>query len=420
MNPESAGARTRRCLEGIAAGNAGINAFLHVLAESAVAEAEASDRRRQENCLIGPLDGVIVALKDNMDLAGLPTSGGIGHYRAQPAQADAAVVAQLKAAGAVIIGKTHMQEAALGASGENPWLGRCNNPLREGYSPGGSSSGSAAAVAAGWCELGMGSDTMGSVRIPAAYCGVAGFIPSRGSLSIKGVMPLAPSLDQVGWIAASAPLLTHAWQVIRGASPPTRAHADLQGMRIGIATDFPAPLDSGPLRDMMGHARAVAQGAGAALVDVSLSTLDLARIRRDAFVLCEMEGAAVHRSGLAADPEGFSAGLRKMFAYGARLDEQGAQKVRHGVDAAAQTLRRLMQGVDAWLLPTTSGAAFAHGTRPPETQADFTVLANIAGLPSASIPFGVDANGMPLGLQILAPHGADARVLEMAEVLTAR
>jgi aspartyl-tRNA(Asn)/glutamyl-tRNA(Gln) amidotransferase subunit A len=417
--PDSAIARTQRCLDGIAARNAEVNAFLHVLQEGALVQAEASDHRRKADRLIGPLDGVIVALKDNMDLAGWPTSGGIGHYRASVAQADATVVAQLKAAGAVIIGKTHMQEAALGASGENPWFGRCNNPLREGYSPGGSSSGSAAAVAAGWCELGLGSDTMGSVRIPAAYCGVAGFIPSRGSLSLEGVMPLAPSLDQVGWIAASTHLLASAWQALGGASPRISTRADLQGLRIGIATDFPAMSDSGPMRDLMERARTAAQGAGAALVDISLSSLDLARIRRDAFVLCEMEGAAVHRAGLAADPEGFSAGLRKMFTYGARQGPESAAKVHESLRAATVALRELMRGADALLLPTTADAAFAHGTRPPETQADFTTLANIAGLPAASIPFGADVAGMPLGLQILAPHGEDARVLQIAALLAA-
>ncbi len=420
MIPESAIARTQRCLDGIAARNAEVNAFLQVLQEGALVQAEASDHRRKTDRLIGPLDGVIVALKDNMDLAGRPTSGGIGHYRASVAQTDAAVVAQLKAAGAVIIGKTHMQEAALGASGENPWFGRCNNPLREGYSPGGSSSGSAAAVAAGWCELAMGSDTMGSVRIPAAYCGMAGFIPSRGSLPLEGVMPLAPSLDQVGWIAASTPLLGSAWQALGGAPPRIGARAGLQGLRIGIATGFPAVPDSGPMQDLMERARAAAQGAGAALVEVSLSTLALTQIRRDAFLLCEIEGAAVHRVGLAADPEGFSAGLRKMFAYGARQDAQSALKVRDNLHGAANALRELMQGTDAWLIPTTAGAAFAHGTGAPETQADFTVLANIGGLPAASIPFGTDAAGMPLGLQILAPPGADARVLQIAGVLAAR
>ena len=268
MIPESAIARTQRCLDGIAARNAEVNAFLQVLQEGALVQAEASDHRRKTDRLIGPLDGVIVALKDNMDLAGRPTSGGIGHYRASVAQADAAVVAQLKAAGAVIIGKTHMQEAALGASGENPWFGRCNNPLREGYSPGGSSSGSAAAVAAGWCELAMGSDTMGSVRIPAAYCGMAGFIASRGSLSLEGVMPLAPSLDQVGWIAASTPLLASAWQALGGAPPRIGARADLQGLRIGIATGFPAVPDSGPMQDLMERARAAAQGAAGAFVAI--------------------------------------------------------------------------------------------------------------------------------------------------------
>ena len=131
----------------------------------------------------------------------MPTTGGIAHYRDNVARDDAFVVRRLRDAGAVILGKLNMHEAALGATGDNPWFGRCENPHRPGYTPGGSSSGSGAAVAAGLAAAALGTDTLGSVRVPASYCGTAGFKPTYGLVSTRGVMPLSWTLDHVGFLA---------------------------------------------------------------------------------------------------------------------------------------------------------------------------------------------------------------------------
>ncbi|HEX6156255.1 MAG TPA: amidase, partial [Burkholderiales bacterium] len=140
-----------------------------------------------------------LAVKDNIDVAGLPTTAGLQAWRNRIAQHDAPVVSTLKKRGAVIVGKTLMDEAAFGALGDNPWYGRVHNPARHGYTAGGSSAGSAAAVASGEADLALGTDTLGSVRIPASYCGVVGYVPGAGRIDMTGVTPLAPSFDRVGF-----------------------------------------------------------------------------------------------------------------------------------------------------------------------------------------------------------------------------
>ncbi len=408
-------------LASIAARDEALRAFVQVMPDAARTAAMAADQRRKAGASLGALDGIPVAIKDNIDIAGLPTAGGIEHYRHAIAQRDAAVVQQLKAAGAVIVGKTNLHEAALGATTDNPWFGRCDNPRRAGYTPGGSSGGSAAAVAAGMCTLALGTDTAGSVRIPASYCGVAGFKPSRGAISLDGVMPLSPSLDHVGLLAVSAAQIASAWSVFAPAALPQQTDASsvslprgAAGLRLGIVRDIPDALASADLAALMASAAERARDAGFAVSGVSLTGLSRSSIRRDAFVLCEIEGAAVHAQAVAANPSGFSPALRAMLAYGARQTKEREAEVRARLHAAAAQVRALLDGIDALLLPATPQAAFAHGTRVPGTQADFCALANMAGLPAISIPWGVDHAGMPLGLQIIGAAGKDALVIEIA------
>ena len=165
---------TRAFLARIEARDGALRAFIRVMRDEALAAARASDERRRAGAGKGTLDGIPLAIKDNIDVAGVPTSGGIRHYRDGIAGEDAFVTRRLRDAGAVILGKLNMHEAALGATGDNPWFGRCENPHRAGYTPGGSSSGSGAAVAAGLAAAALGTDTLGSVRVPASYCGTRG------------------------------------------------------------------------------------------------------------------------------------------------------------------------------------------------------------------------------------------------------
>ncbi len=381
--------------------------------EDALAAAAASDARLAAGASLGPLDGLAVAVKDNIDMAGLPTTAGIAHYRGAVAAADAPLVARLKACGAVIVGKTNLHEAALGATSDNPWFGRCENPRRAGYTPGGSSGGSAAAVAAGLCSLAVGTDTMGSVRIPAAYCGVAGFKPTRGALSTGGVVPLCPFLDHVGLLAPSAGEVARAWHGLAGADPGHTA-LGFKGRRIGTLPNLLGVEPADGVAAMLREALACLRDAGAALVEAHLPGWDTPRLRRDAFTLCEIDGAAFHQPALERDPAGFSAEMREWFAYGAKQDAQARAAIAERLIQAAQLAGDLLGGFDLLVLPTCPQAAFAHGTPAPLNQADFTVLANIAGAPAVSIPWGTDPAGMPLGLQLVGRPGSDDNVLRMA------
>ena len=187
----------------IAARDPVIRAFTHVDAEGARAAALASEHRWRAERPLSALDGVPVAVKDNIAVAGLPLTAGMEHRRGLFASADAEVVARLRAAGAVIIGMTNMHEAALGSTTDNRFYGRTDNPAAPGHTPGGSSGGTAAAVTAGFVPLGIGTDTLGSVRLPAAYCGVAALKPTPGLLPKAGLIDLSWSLDTIGPIAAS-------------------------------------------------------------------------------------------------------------------------------------------------------------------------------------------------------------------------
>jgi len=419
-------ARTTQALVRIDERDARLHAFIHVMREEALAAAAASDQRLAQGTPGGPLDGCLVAVKDNIDIGGLPTSGGIAHYRNAVAASDAPVVAQLRRQGAILIGKTNLHEAALGATTDNPWFGRCENPLRAGYTPGGSSGGSAAAVAAGFCDLALGSDSMGSVRIPAAYCGVAGFKPSRGALSLGGVMPLSPALDHLGLLAPTVSDVSRAWHALQGEGEMQTA-LGFKGRRIGMLPGLLGVEAVDGVERMMDQAFACLRDAGAILVEASLPW-DAAAIRRDAFLLCEVEGEALHREALARDPEGFSPPLRKLLAYGARQEAATVADTRKRLSAAADTLHNCLQGLDLLVLPTCPQAAFAHGAPVPLNQADFTVPANLAGAPALSLPWGVDAAGLhqgreaaglPLGLQLIARPGMDALLLRLGSLLEA-
>lgn len=413
--PGDSESRTARALSRIAAVNRQLHAFIRTTDEEALAAARASDHGLDHGVLRSPLDGRLVAVKDNIDIAGYATTGGIAHYRENVAQADAAIVARLKAVGAVIVGKTNLHEAALGATSDNPWFGRCENPRLPGHTTGGSSGGSAAAVAAGLCDLALGTDTMGSVRIPAAYCGVAGFKPTRGDLSLAGVMPLAPTLDHLGLIAPTVADIAPAWRALRG-DEESQTALGFKGRRIGLFPDLLGVEVADGVGQMMRQATTILRDAGALLVESRLQW-DAAAARRDAFLLCELEGAAVHADAFARDPEGFSAALRKLLAYGARQDGAAVAELRTRIAAYADTLHNHLQSLDLLVLPTCPQGAFVHGAPPPVNQADFTVLANLAGAPALSLPWMSMAQGSLLGLQLIARPGMDALLLRLGTLM---
>ena len=198
-------------LAAIERGNEQLNCYLSVDAEGALQAAAASDSRYRAGNPLGPLDGLCLGVKDNIAVAGMSLTAGMQCRRGEVAAEDAPVVAKLRAAGMVILGKLNMDEAALGTGGRNPHFGHCLNPWRRGHTPGGSSSGSGSACAAGLASITLGTDTMGSVRLPAALCGLYGLKPSNKTLSLEGVVPVSQDLDTIGILARSADDIALLW-----------------------------------------------------------------------------------------------------------------------------------------------------------------------------------------------------------------
>ena len=409
----------------IAAENPALCAFITVDAAGARAAAVASDARRARG-VAGALEGIPVAVKDNIDVAGLPTTDGTAFYVGRIATRDAGVVARLRAAGAVVIGKLNMDEGALGATSDNPFWGRCQNPAAPGHTPGGSSGGSAAAVAAGLVALTLGTDTMGSVRIPAAYCGVWGLKPTRGLIGTSGLRTLSWTLDCIGPIAGSGDDLALALKVLAGpdlgdpwsvdvplVTPPP---VSLAGLVLGL----PAP-------DVT--CEPAVRSAFAALCDrlvaqrVSLRPAPVAgwspgRLRRAGLLVAEAEAGHLIGADLDAGGSGFSDSFRAMVAFGRNARGSKVAGAYHQIALMGPAVRAALTGVDALLMPTAPQRAFRHGAPVPVDQADFTALANAAGLPAVSFPLPVPDGGPPLAAQLVGPAFSDARLIAMAQALS--
>lgn len=419
-------ALTRACLDRIDGPGRALNAFITVCAEAALREAEAAATRARANARRGPLDGVPVALKDNIDVAGVATSNGFGGPPWHVPTQDATITRRLRAAGAVILGKLNMHEAALGATTDNAHHGKCHNPHRIGHSPGGSSGGSGAAVAAGLCAAALGTDTGGSVRIPAAYCGVVGFKPSFGLISTRGVMPLSRRLDHAGPLARSVADCALMLAALAGfdpdcpesrhhpAPPPLPAASRLEGVHLAVPDNFATEATEPAVLDAFTRALATLRALGAHIDTVHLPDYDPLRARRACFLRVEAEAAFIHADLYRREPERFSAELRACLDYGAAMPATrlvGADRV---IDTAAFALTQCLGEYDAIITPAAPQAAPAFGDRPPDNAGTFCVLANFAGAPSISVPMGGDAQALPLGLLITAAPGADATALRIA------
>ncbi len=413
--------------------NPGLNAIVCANDPDAAAAAAASADRWRAGTPLSVLDGAPMVVKANLAVKGLPHTAAIAAFKDDVADHDSAAVERLRAAGAVIVGVANMHEAALGATTTSPLYGPAHNPLRPGFTPGGSSGGSAAAVAAGLAAGALGSDTLGSVRLPSAYCGVAGFKPSFGRVSRYGMRLLSFTLDHVGVHARYARDLLPLMAALAGrdgrdpfttglarmAANPAGAATDLRGLRLGALAITPCmnvtPGVASAYERMLAH---LAE-AGGQIERIEWSGYNHAVMRRKGLLLAEAEGAGLMADPLSQNSQGFSDGLRQMLAYGA---SQPAPKLAAAQFAIAQTraaTAALFDHFAALVSPTAAQTAFAHGDEAPANQADFTALANFAGLPAVTIPMGAADEGLPAGFQIMAPFGADRLCLSIAEALEA-
>jgi aspartyl-tRNA(Asn)/glutamyl-tRNA(Gln) amidotransferase subunit A len=391
----------------IAQHNPTLNAFIDVDVAGARGAARKSADRWARGRPMSPLDGVPIAVKANIAVAGLPWSAGIGAYRHQLALEDAACVSALRSAGAVILGTLNMHEAALGATNDNPWFGRCHNPHRVGFTPGGSSGGSAAAVAAGLCAAALGTDTMGSVRLPSSYCGVVGYKPALGAISTVGVIALSWTLDHVGVHARS---VADATLVARHAGVNV-ATSDLSDKPLAIL-DFDDAIEvQTDVAEGFAQTVATLHKVGVASQTVRLSGVEPSTLRRQGLLISEVEGAVEHASALSLKPEGFSEELRRLLAWGAAQPSTKLARAQHDLERAADHLRRQLSDYAGLLTPTTPQTAFAFDQSAPANQADFTVLANVLGAPAFALPAGVSPDGLPLSLQLITFDDGQAQAL---------
>ena len=377
--------------DALEAANAPLNAFTDFDKSATVAE--------------GALAGLTIGVKANVMVNGLPWTGGCEVFRNRIAERDAAVVAKLRAAGAVIIGTTNMEEAALGAKTDNPFFGATQNPHRPGYTPGGSSGGSGAAVAAGLCDAALGTDTMGSIRIPAAYCGVYGFKPAHTAVSQDGLEMTEPSLDTIGPLARDIDVLERLSRVISNfgggvAGGPVTIVKALGG----IECDLPVL-----------NAFEAAQLALGANVEIELP-YPPSRIRFAGFIRASRFLAA-HLAD--AEPVKISPALAKLLTYGPKRSAADLAEDAQVIAETKAALKAALETYGAILMPTAPQAAFPHSKAAPANQADFTCLANIAGLPAIAIPAGWSNDGLPVGVQLMGRAGDEDGLFALARKLDA-
>jgi aspartyl-tRNA(Asn)/glutamyl-tRNA(Gln) amidotransferase subunit A len=404
---------TRAHLARITMRNPALHAFVHVCSDLALEQAQASAERWAKGQPLGPLDGVVMALKDNIDVVGMPCTAGTAAYAQRMPGSDAPLYQRLRDAGMVLLGKLNMHEAALGATTDNPVYGRCMNPLREGFTPGGSSGGSAAAVADHLCTIAMGTDTMGSVRIPAAYCGVMGMIPTRSRLPMDGIVPLSPSLDVAGPLARSGYDLAQTMACLLGISIAPAAQASVwRGLRVGTLPQTTEVEMAPAVQAAWQATQQRLQAQGATLKTVAMPDWSPARNRLHALLMSEWEGADYWLNALGPELPGLSAGLQKMLHYGARLGPEKRQASQAAIDGLRAQAEALFANIDVLLLPTTPHTSFAHTEAAPASQADWACLANMLGAPALSFP--CPSEGLPVSCQLLAAPGQDERLLSLA------
>ena len=365
-----------------------------------------------------PLAGIPIAVKDAFDAAGLPTTANASLYAdAAPATQDTSAVARLRAAGAVILGKATCWEMSVGGPSQGSPQPPAINPWAPNADPGGSSNGSAVAVAAGMAMAALGGDTGGSIRLPAAFCGLAGFKPTHGKIPLQGAIPFAESLDVIGPLARTAAdcALLHAVMAAEPQHPPI----PLQGLRLAIPH---ALLRHSPPTAAMATALAetcaTLQHHGASIAEAPLPSAHL--FNACYFLIARSEAFALWRHALAATPDKLNPLTRRSFAIGAMIPPEALTNATRLRATLCAELEAAFADADALILPTTPNEAadldVSTAFSRPDT-APYTRPFSLAGVPAISIPCALGPRGRPLGLQLVGRHGDDARLLALATAI---
>ena len=426
-------------LEAMAAADGTVHAMQAWNPADLEAQAAASTARWAAGTPLGPLDGVPIAVKDEMDQAGYLTGVGTTFLGREPAKADAEVVARLRAAGGLMIGKARMVEIGLGVSGLNVRTGTARNPYDLTRCTGGSSSGSAAAVAAGLCPIAVGADGGGSIRIPSALCGVFGIKATHGRIPESGVYPLCWSVGHVGPIAATVRDLALAYAVMAGPDahdpnsvnqpPPTLAglgDADLTGLRIGIYRPWYQDAEASIVAGC-DNGIAALTAAGATVHEVELPHLELCRIAHSITITSEMAHSL--ETEYAAHRAEFGLSIRVNLALARSFTGRDYVKAQRVRTLIVDTWSKVMEDVDVIATPSTGiTAPVLKADALQGDESDLTTLgaimrfafpANHHGFPAISMPVGYDDNDLPIGMQLHARPWEEHLLLRCAEVVEA-
>lgn len=421
---------TGAMLDRIAAVNPVLNAYLSVDGDGAMEAAETAQAEIDAGRWRGPLHGVPIAIKDLFHTAGTPTTFGSVRYRDYTADSDATIIRRLKQAGAVILGRLHLHEGAF--ADFNPDLPVPANPWNLDYWPGGSSSGSGSATAAGLCYGALGTDTGGSIRFPSGACGVTGVKTTFGRTSRAGVLPLAPSLDTIGPMcrsAADAAALLGAFAGQDPADPTTRpvpvpdypgalkGVRGAQGMRIGLDARMLEAVEP-EMADAIRAALEVFADLGAEVVPVEMP--DLAPAVRAALLITDVECAHFHNAAYSSDPSGFGPVLEGAITRGRAANPLALAGAYQEREATRGRVAEVFGRIDALACPVTPRIGYPYAEYAALFNADlqsslaFAAPFNLSGNPSVIFPCGAGAAGIPVGMQLVGPHFAEAPLLAAA------
>ena len=412
---------TRACLQHIDALNPSLNAFITVTAELALAQASSAEAEILRGHWRGPLHGVPIGLKDLIDTAGIPTTAASELYKHRIPTQSAEVVRKLQEAGIILIGKQNLHEFAYGGSSMISAFGPVHNPCDPACIAGGSSGGSAAAVGAGLGYAAIGTDTAGSIREPAALCGVVGLKPTYGRVSARGVIPLSQSLDHVGPIARNVADLTMLFRAIADGDgvPPAdflQSWNPPLKLRVGVPSNFfYDDLDS----EVEGAVKSTLRAMKSIAADIRQITLPIDNDR----TVQAAESYAFHAATVTKSPELYQPETLRRILTGKKISAEDYRKKRLELDAARQEIRAIFDTVDVIVTPTTPipapTIAELH-THPEQLRPRELLLLrntrpfNVWGLPAISLPCGFTRTGLPIGLQIAAAHGREDCLLHFA------
>lgn len=420
---------TNDCLAQIEKLNPKLNAFITVTADSALAQARQAEAEIRRGEWRGPLHGIPLALKDLIDTAGVATTAASLLFKDRVPTEDAEVVRRLKAAGAALLGKQNLHEFAYGGSSMVSAFGEVRNPWNREHIAGGSSGGSATAVAAGLSYGAIGTDTAGSVREPSALCGVVGLKPTYGRVSARGVIPLSISLDHVGPIGRTVADVAAIFAAIAGYDPADKASVNVpledyvnllgrkfQPLRIGLPKKFFFEDLDPEVAAAIGHAVSGLTALGAEIRDIEVPVPTDRRLQ-------SAEAYAFHAEFITRNPELYQSETLRRIRTGQKVGPEALLEARGELERARHDIVSVFADVHVLVTPTTPIAAptIAELKQNPDLlrPRELVMLrntrpVNIWGLPAISIPCGFTETGLPIGLQIIGPHWGEARVLQVA------